>query len=150
MRTNLLADKWQRLILCVLLIGATLSMSAQQKLQIEQVFDRFARAKNCKMVLLRHTSLRGFQLDVYKSLTYKDLAPVIEPYLKADRKQAKKIKEVIEDGRVISGYYMMTPLKEGVNRYILFRKGNKNSGTVIYIEGALSPDEIMKMCYSKR
>ena len=146
MRTNLLADKWQRLILCVLLIGTTLSMSAQQKLQIEQVFDRFARAKNCKMVLLRHTTLRGFQLDVYKSLTYKNLAPVIEPYLKADR----KLKEVIEDGRVISGYYMMTPLKEGVNRYILFGKGNKNSGTVIYIEGALTPDEIMKMCYSKR
>ena len=67
-----------------------------------------------------------------------------------DRKAAKKIREVVENGKMVSGYYMMAPLSNGDNRFILFSNPNESKGTVIYIEGNLSPEDIMKLCYSRR
>lgn len=52
--------------------------------------------------------------------------------------------------RMVSGYYMMAPLSNGDNRFILFSNLSKSKGTVIYIEGDLSPEDIMKLCYSRR
>ena len=73
----------------------------------------------------------------------------MKPYLDADRKNAKKVREVIDGGELVSGYYMMKPLPGGYNRYILFSYVDSRKGTVIYIEGKLSPDDILKLCYSK-
>lgn len=122
---------------------------AQRGLQVEQVFQRFSHEKCCSMVALHHPRIRGYQLEVYKALTYSCMASSIEAYLKKDRQQAKKIKEVIQGGKVTCGYYMMQPIKGKINRYILFAKGKNNGGTVIYIEGCLLPDDVMKLCYKK-
>ena len=101
------------------------------------------------MVVMKNTELRGYKLHTYKSLVYKNLYSAIEPYLAADKKSAKKVREVVEEGRIVSGYYMMAPLRGGIKRYILFSNVGGHKGTVIYIEGTLSPDDIMKLCYSK-
>lgn len=74
----------------------------------------------------------------------------MEPYLREDRKRAKKIREVVEDGRITSGYYMMPPRTNGMNRYILFSNKEGGGGAVIYMEGRLSPDDIMEICYEGR
>ena len=52
--------------------------------------------------------------------------------------------------KMVSGYYMMAPLSNGDNRFILFSNPSESKGTVIYIEGDLSPEDIMKLCYSRR
>lgn len=141
----------RRLVLGLLLIlTISITAQAQEGLNVEKVFQRFGHAKGCKMVEMKNASLKGYQLRVYKSLVYKNLASAISPYLKADRKGAKKIREVVENGKMVSGYYMMAPLAKGINRYILFSNPNANKGTVIYIEGDLSPDDIMKLCYSRK
>lgn len=85
-----------------------------------------------------------------KSLVYSRYGNAIEAYLKTDRKNARKVREIVEDGIITSGYYMMKPVRQGLNRYILFRNGSKQSGTVVYIEGALTPDELMKLCTPNR
>lgn len=131
-----------------LALSFALGASAQQGLGIDNVFKRFGHANGCTMVEMHDARLKGYKLKVYKSLTYKDLQPSIDPYLKGDRKNARKIREVVESGRIVSGYYMMAPLGNGVNRYILFSNPRGNSGAVIYIEGRLTPDDIMKLCYS--
>lgn len=133
-----------------LILAAALSAMAQDGLGINNVFQRFGHAKGCKMVEMHDTKVRGYQLKVYKSLTYKNLGSCIEPYLDTDRKKAKKIREVVENGRVVSGYYMMPPSGGKTNRYILFSKADGNRGTVIYIEGGLQPDDIMKLCFSRK
>ena len=89
-------------------------------------------------------------VKIYKSLVYKNHATEIAHYLKSDRKAAKKIREVVENGKMVSGYYMMAPLSNGNNRFILFSNPSKSKGTVIYIEGDLSPEDIMQLCYSRR
>ena len=134
-----------------LMIFSILTAQAQEGLNVEKIFQRYGHAKGCKMVEMRNTALKGYQMKVYKSLIYKNFATVpISGYLKADRKAAKKVREVVENGKMVSGYYMMTPLEKGINRYILFSNPSGNKGTVIYIEGELSPDDIMKLCYSRK
>ncbi len=137
------------LLTLVMIVAAVVGASAQEGLNVEKVFQRYGNAKGCKMVVMRNTELKGYKLRTYKSLVYKKLHTAIQPYLTADKKKAKKVREVIEEGQLVSGYYMMPPIAGGINRYILFSYVGGNKGTVIYIEGTLSPDDIMKLCYSK-
>lgn len=132
-----------------LLLAISMAAQAQDGLQTEQVFKRFGHEKGCLMVVRHNTKMKGYPLHVYKSLVYKRQGTQIAPYVDADRKQAKKIREVVKDGHVVSGYYMLPPI-EGRNRYILFMRENEHAGVLIYIEGNLSPDDIMKLCYVGR
>ena len=144
----MIQDSFKRfLLMLAFMLGFALSGMAQQGLHIDNVFKKYGHAKGCKMVEMRDAKLKGFELKVYKSITFKKLQSSVDPYLKADKKSAKKIREVVENGRVVSGYYMMPPLGGGINRYILFSNPGGERGAVIYIEGALSPDDIMKLCY---
>ena len=131
----------------LLLVAAAVPMCAQTGLQVEKVFERYGRARGCKFVVMHDTKLRGYKLHVYKALTYRRGKADVSTYLKADRRAAKKVREVVDNGRIVSGYYMMSPAQGGMNRYILFSDVPGNPGAVIYIEGHLSPDDIMKMCY---
>lgn len=137
------------MVTLAIMVACTMTAAAQEGLNVDKVFQRFGKSKGCKMVMMKNTELRGYKLQTYKSLVYKNLYSAIEPYLAADKKSAKKVREVVEEGRIVSGYYMMAPLRGGINRYILFSNVGGHKGTVIYIEGTLSPDDIMKLCYSK-
>ena len=131
-----------RIAIMLCLFVAIIPAKAQSDLQINIVFERFGKAKNCKMVVLNDAVLRGYKLKVYKALTYKKIGA-------SDRKKARKIREIVDNGKITSGYYMLPPLPSGLNRYILFSNLTNNSGAIIYIEGTLGPDDIMKLCYAK-
>lgn len=147
-QTSIIRKEWLAALLIVML-SAALPAVAQDGLGVEKVFATYGKGKGCKMVEMHDATLRGHRLAVYKSLTYKNNGESIRTMLQSDRKRAKKIREVVEDGHVVSGYYMMPPLKEGVNRFILFAQPTAAKGVVIYIEGRLSPDEVMQLCYFK-
>jgi len=129
---------------------ATATAMAQNGLNIAKVFEKYGHAKGCKMVEMNDAHLYGHSLRVYKSLTYRHTGGSIEALMKEDRRKARKIREVVDNGTVTSGYYMMSPLDDGTNRYILFSKGTGGSGVVIYIEGRLSPDDIIQICYARK
>ena len=122
----------------LLIVVASISANAQEGLYVKSIFQRFGHAKGCKMVTMQNTQLKGYKLKIYKSLVYKYHATEIA------------IREVVENGKMVSGYYMMSPLSNGNNRFILFSNPSKSKGTVIYIEGDLSPEDIMQLCYSRR
>lgn len=139
------------IVLLVMTMFTMLMCHAQDGLAVNGIFQQYGHSKGCKMVVMQNTKLRGYRLAVYKSLTYNDkYATSINNTLKADRRAAKKIREVVDNGRIVSGYYMMTPLPSGNNRYILFSNTDRRKGAVIYIEGPLSPEDIMSICYTKR
>ena len=138
------------LTLCLFLIGIG-TANAQEGLAVNNIFQQYGHSKGCKMVVMKNTKLRGYHLIIYKSLTYPNkYAADIKKDLNTDRRAAKKIREVIDDGSIASGYYMMPPHANGINRYVLFSNTNKGKGAVIYIEGDLSPEDIMTICYTKR
>ena len=138
-------------LIAVMTLFVTLPSHAQEGLAVNSIFLQYGHSKGCKMVVMQNTKLRGYRLAVNKSLTYNNkYATSINNILKTDRRAAKKIREVVDNGRIASGYYMMAPLQSGNNRYILFSNTDHNKGAVIYIEGDLSPEDIMSICYTKR
>ena len=44
---------------------------------------------------------------------------------------------------------MMPTRPSGMERYILFSNAAGGRGALIYIEGHIKPDDIMKLCYTR-
>ena len=137
----------------LLLTVATGMARAQQGLQIASVFQKYGKQKGVTMVELSNEMLETYQMTLYKSLVFKDVEealPTILNCLDADKKKAKKVKEVVAGGQIQSGYYQLPQLKEDVNRFILFKTGKKGSATLIYIEGELDADDLVTMLFMKK
>lgn len=138
----------------ILLLSVASGMArAQQGLQIASVFQKYGKQKGVTMVELSNEMLETYQMTLYKSLVFKDVEealPTILNCLDADKKKAKKVKEVVAGGQIQSGYYQLPQLKEDVNRFILFKTGKKGSATLIYIEGELDADDLVTMLFMKK
>ena len=138
----------------ILLLTVASGMArAQQGLQIASVFQKYGKQKGVTMVELSNEMLETYQMTLYKSLVFKDVEealPTILNCLDADKKKAKKVKEVVSGGQIQSGYYQLPQLKEDVNRFILFKTGKKGSATLIYIEGELDADDLVTMLFMKK
>ena len=138
----------------ILLLTVASGMArAQQGLQIASVFQKYGKQKGVTMVELSNEMLETYQMTLYKSLVFKDVEealPTILNCLDADKKKAKKVKEVVAGGQSQSGYYQLPQLKEDVNRFILFKTGKKGSATLIYIEGELDADDLVTMLFMKK
>ena len=138
----------------ILLLTVASGMArAQQGLQIASVFQKYGKQKGVTMVELSNEMLETYQMTLYKSLVFKDVEealPTILNCLDADKKKAKKVKEVVAGGQIQSGYYQLPQLKEDVNRFILFKTGKKGSATLIYIEGELEADDLVTMLFMKK
>ena len=138
----------------ILLLTVASGMArAQQGLQIASVFQKYGKQKGVTMVELSNEMLETYQMTLYKSLVFKDVEealPTILNCLDADKKKAKKVKEVVAGGQIQSGYYQLPQIKEDVNRFILFKTGKKGSATLIYIEGELDADDLVTMLFMKK
>ena len=138
----------------ILLLTVASGMArAQQGLQIASVFQKYGKQKGVTMVELSNEMLETYQMTLYKSLVFKDVEealPTILNCLDADKKKAKKVKEVVAGGQIQSGYYQLPQLKEDVNRIILFKTGKKGAATLIYIEGELDADDLVTMLFMKK
>lgn len=146
-------NKFIRTTLTVLLLTLAANVAAQQGLQIATVFQKYGKQKGVTMVELSNEIVEAYQMTLYKSLVFKDAGealPTILRCLEADKKKAKKVKEVVANGEIKSGYYQLPQLKEDVNRFILFKTGKKGSSTLIYIEGELDADDLITMLFMKK
>ena len=143
----------QRIIFNLLIIATILFISsnanAQNGLHINDVFSKYGHSKGCTMVEMNDIDIKGHRIDVFKTLTYNRYAEEIGDFVEADRKQAKKIREVIHDGKVQSGCLMMPPTRKGHNRFIIFTNPINGTLAIIYIEGKVTVDDVMKICYKK-
>ena len=55
------------------------------------------------------------------------------------------MKELIQNGEIVSAYYRLQTENESMNRYLIFKVSKQYKTTLIYIEGALSPDELVEL-----
>ena len=106
------------------------------------------RAERSRVREMNSRLMRTFGDIVFKDAS--DALPTILRCLEADKKKAKKVKEVVSNGQIKSGYYQLPQLKEDVNRFILFKTGKKDSATLIYIEGELDADDLITMLFMKK
>ena len=132
--------KFTHTLLCCLLLLFSTGMYAQKGLQIASVFQKYGNEKGATYVelskMLSKTKAEKALPDIYRCL-------------ESDREHARKIKEVVTDGHIQSGYYQLPPVKDKINRFILFRLGKKGEATLIYIEGEIDSDDLVTLIFSK-
>lgn len=141
-----------RTLLCCLLLLCGTGMYAQKGLQVATVFQKYGNQKGATYVELSKMLSKNWDITHYRSLKLtkaEKALPDIYRALEADREHAKKIKEVVADGRIQSGYYQLPPVQENTNRFILFRLGKKGEATLIYIEGEIDSDDLVTLIFSK-
>lgn len=125
--------------------------SAQgQNLKINNIFDKYGKQKGSTMVILSGEAVKNYQLSLYRSITLRYEEPQsvdLQECLNADKQQARKIKEVISNGIIRSGYYQLLDEGKNMNRYILFKIGNDQQATLIYMEGDPKSEELINKLF---
>ncbi|MDF9830085.1 hypothetical protein M2133_001429 [Parabacteroides sp. PF5-6] len=142
---------------CILLLGLLLpapavALEMQKDLRIQDVFTRYGKKKNVTMVELSNEMLETYGMTHYKSITIKNDADALRftrRCLEADQKGARKIKEVTDDGGIISAYYQLPTVKEDINRFVLFKVNKKGVITLVYIEGELDSDDLITLLFTR-
>lgn len=125
---------------------------AQKQLAINKIFEQYGKQKGSTMVVLSDDVIKSYHLDFYKSITLpfdKKSSEEIQQSLETDKKQAKKIKEVISNGIIYSGYYQLPMENKLKNRYILFKISDNATATLIYMEGDMESEEIVNLLFIK-
>ena len=94
-------------VFCLMPCGVS-AAETQKDLKIQEVFQRYGKKRNVTMVELSNEMLETYGMTRYKSITIKDDPEALRftrQCLEADQKGARKIKEVTDDGGVVSAYY---------------------------------------------
>lgn len=141
------------LAVLVLLPAGSEAAEAQKDLKIQEVFARYGKKKNVTMVELSNEMLETYDMTRYKSITIKndpDALRFTRRCLEADQRGARKIKEVTDDGGVISAYYQLPGKDSDINRFILFKVNSKGTITLVYIEGELDSDDLITLLFTKK
>lgn len=141
-----------RIIIVFLLLLSVGSAQAQENLRISSIFEKYGKQKGSTMVSLSDKSLEKYKLDKYRSITLpynSKTAEDIQQCLEVDKKQARKIKEVISSGIISSGYYQLPEESRRINRYILFKIANDGTATLIYMEGGPDSEELINKLFIK-
>ena len=133
---------------CAMLL---IMVSAQgQDLKINSIFEKYGKLKGSTMVILSGEAVQNYRLSLYRSITLRYEAPQsndIQQCLNVDKQQARKIKEVISNGIIRSGYYQLPDEGKKMNRYILFKIGDDQQATLIYMEGDLKSEELINKLF---
>lgn len=142
-------------LLLILLTGFTgiLSMHAQNDLEIKKVFDRYGNKKGVVMVELTGEMLDGYDFSLFKSLMIREnpeAADYIRKSLAKDETGAKKVKQVVVNGKPTS-IYLQLPPKGKYHRLILFNEATKPDHvvTLIYIESKDDSEDVLKLILKK-
>ncbi|MCC8154764.1 MAG: hypothetical protein LIP01_11530 [Tannerellaceae bacterium] len=125
----------------------------QHGLRIQEVFERYGKKKNVTMVELSNEMLDTYGMTHYKSITIKndrDALRFTRHCLETAPQGARKIKEVTDDGGIISAYYQLPGQKKDLNRFILFKLSTKGVITLVYIEGELDSDDLITLLFTTK
>ncbi|MDR0422541.1 MAG: DUF6108 family protein [Proteiniphilum sp.] len=147
MNTKITLPRLLILFLLPAIFGTTLQ--AQENLRINRIFEKYGKQKGATMVVLSGKALYNCRLDKYRSVTVKYDRAILndmQQCLEADKKQAHRIKEVISNGLITSGYYQL-PEENLINRYILFKIGDDGTATLIYMEGGRGSEELINRMF---
>ena len=134
--------KFTHTLLCCLLLLFSTGMYAQKGLQIASVFQKYGNEKGATYVELSKMLSKNWDITHYQSLKLTKAEKALPDIY-------RKIKEVVTDGHIQSGYYQLPPVKDKINRFILFRLGKKGEATLIYIEGEIDSDDLVTLIFSK-
>jgi hypothetical protein len=133
------------LFLILSTFGLSLSVRAQAVLSI---FKKYGNDYGVTMLEASRELMKEYKIKTFKSIIFDDGAkalPEIRRAIKTDKEGALNIKESTKDGLLMSGYYQLLSEKTKLNRYLIFKAGKNNKTTLIYVEGELTPEELVEL-----
>lgn len=141
--------QWIIPIVAVILLGiAPSGLYAQKQPAVFHIFEQYGNKKGVTLLEISEELMKDYRIHHFKSIIFEDgsfALPDIRKAISQDKKEAKKIKESLHDGLLVSGYYRLKTNDERKNRYVIFKVGNKNKVTLIYIEGMITPDQLVEL-----
>ncbi|MDR1346673.1 MAG: DUF6108 family protein [Bacteroidales bacterium] len=149
------AKKIERKVSIALLFSITLlccgggqSLLAQANPAVFQIFEKYSKQKKVTLLEVSEELMAEYRIKQFKSIIFEDgtlALPEIRRCIEQDKQDAKKLKEATADGLVVSGYYRLKTVDPAMNRYLIFKVGKKNKVTLLYIEGRLTPEELVEL-----
>ena len=133
------------LFLVCSILGMGFSTQAQEILSI---FKKYGNDYGVTMLEASRELMKEYKIKTFKSIIFDNgsrALPEIRRAIKTDKEGALHIKESTKDGLLMSGYYQLKSEKSKLNRYLIFKVGNENKTTLIYVEGELTPDELVEL-----
>jgi hypothetical protein len=136
-------------LLILLLVLANLGMSFSTQAQaILPIFKKYGNDQGVTMLEASRELMKEYKIKTFKSIIFDDgthALPEIRRAIKTDKEGALHIKESTKDGLLMSGYYQLLSENAKLNRYLIFKVGVNNKTTLIYVEGELTPDELVEL-----
>jgi hypothetical protein len=121
---------------------------AQSQPAVTMIFDKYGSSKGVTLLEISEELMKDYQIKHFKSIIFENgtnALPEIRKAIEKDKVGAKRIKESIQDGLLMSGYYRLKTEETNMNRYLIFKVGKNNKTTLIYIEGKLSPEQLVEL-----
>jgi len=132
-------------LLTLTLFCMSFSAHAQAVLTI---FKKYGNEQGVTMLEASRELMKEYKIKTFKSIIFDEGAkalPEIRKVINIDKEGALNIKESTKDGLLMSGYYQLLSEKEKLNRYLIFKVGKENKTTLIYVEGELTPEELVEL-----
>lgn len=140
---------------CAALCLAVLPLRAQEGLSVAQLFEKFDRADGVVSVNLSGNLLKAYDLTLYRSLVFDNVAShekEVELRIRHDAKSGQVVnrQEIVQNGSLRSAYYELSPVSRNrrkVNRFLLYKRTKENKATVVYVEGNIDAEQLMDILY---
>ena len=144
----------KKYILLFLLILSGGSLWAQSDLEIRKVFQEYGKKKGVVMVELNGKMLEDYDFNTFKSIVISNIpeaSSFVRQCIKKDEEGAKKVKQVVSNGKTTS-IILQLPKKNELNRLILLNESNGTPPkiTLIYIESEENANEVLKLVLKKK
>jgi len=126
-------------------LGMSFSTQAQAVLSI---FNKYGYSQGVTLLEASRELMKEYKIKTFKSIVFDDgtqALPEIRRAINKDKEGALHIKESTKDGLLTSGYYQLLSDKPKLNRYLIFKVGDKNKTTLIYVEGELTSEELVEL-----
>ncbi|MDR1879239.1 MAG: DUF6108 family protein [Bacteroidales bacterium] len=136
------------MLLCMLMCALTHQTFAHKPPAVFAIFEKYGSQQGVTMLEASEELMKNYQIIHFKSIIFKDgtaALPEIREAIIKDKTNAGRIKESLRDGLIYSGYYRFKTEDTTINRYLIFKVGEKNKTTLIYIEGKLTPEQLIEL-----
>jgi len=136
-----------QIITCIALATFCMSFSAQAQ-AVLSIFKKYGNDCGVTMLEASRELMKEYKIKTFKSIIFENgdnALPEIRRAINKDKGGALHIKESTKDGLLMSGYYQLLSEKANLNRYLIFKVGKANKTTLIYVEGELTPDELVEL-----
>lgn len=135
-------------VLVILLCNFTQRLFAQEQPAILKIFEKYGSRQGVTLLEISEELMKDYEIKYFKSIVFKDgtrYLTEIRQSISKDKVNSKLIKESVQDGLIISGYYRLKTNDNTLNRYLIFKVGKNNKVTLIYIEGRLTPEQLVEL-----